>query len=394
MAGAIDRYAVASAGDPMHRSLRWLDGLRTTLLARPDEIMLEVGAGGELLVARVRALISMLCLALPLFGILGGATISHSLVALAATVFINVMAQLWLALARNPRRHGWLPYATGTYDITTTTAVLALLAIGDRAAGLNSMVIWGFYPISIAMTALRNDGRLTLYVSSLALVQYALLVIIVAGTARSPDQLVSVEFGTVSIAAQVDRLMVFVLMGLITTTIVYRIQRLVELSGRDGLTGLPNRLWLSQRMPRIVEDAHVDGRSLTLALLELDRFRRINDEIDTRDSERVLRQIAALFGEMLESDDHLARIGGQEFVLVLHCPVGSAWERIDRLRRALAERPFVAELGSESQRITLSAGLVSCPQDGSNMSTLLRSADRRLQQAKRDGGNRVIARES
>jgi hypothetical protein len=332
MATTNDGYAVASAGGSMRRSLQWLDGLKSTLLARPDEIMLEVGAGGELLVARVRVLISLLCLALPLFGILGGATISHSLVALAATVFINVMAQLWLALARNPRRHGWLPYATGTYDITTTTAVLVLLAIGDRAAGLNSMVIWGFYPISIAMTALRNDGRLTLYVSSLALVQYALLVMVVTGTAQSPDQLVSVEFGTVSIAAQIDRLMVFVLMGLITTTIVYRMQRLVELSGRDGLTGLPNRLWLSQRMPRIVDDARADGRSLTLALLELDRFRRISDEIDTRDVERVVRQIAALFGEMLECDDHLARIGGHEFVLVLHSPVGSAW-RAHRMGR-------------------------------------------------------------
>jgi two-component system cell cycle response regulator len=221
-----------------------------------------------------------------------------------------------------------------------------------------------------------------------------LLVMVVTGTAQSPDQLVSVEFGTVSIAAQIDRLMVFVLMGLITTTIVYRMQRLVELSGRDGLTGLPNRLWLSQRMPRIVDDARADGRSLTLALLELDRFRRISDEIDTRDVERVVRQIAALFGEMLECDDHLARIGGHEFVLVLHSPVGSAWERLDRLRRTLAERPFISELGSESQRITLSAGLVSCPQDGSTLSTLLRSADRRLQQAKRDGGNRLIARES
>ena len=58
------------------------------------------------------------------------------------------MAQVWLALARSPRRHGWLPYATGTYDVTTTTAVLVLLALGDRVAGLNSLVVWAFYTIA------------------------------------------------------------------------------------------------------------------------------------------------------------------------------------------------------------------------------------------------------
>ena len=86
-----------------------------TLLGRPDEVMLELGAGGELLVAKVRALLSLLVLALPLVsGLLGPADSNEVLIGLGAAVFINIMAQVWLALARNPRRHRGLPFATGT----------------------------------------------------------------------------------------------------------------------------------------------------------------------------------------------------------------------------------------------------------------------------------------
>ncbi|MDB6163322.1 MAG: hypothetical protein JWL98_754 [Xanthomonadaceae bacterium] len=379
--------------DQVRRRLQSLSELIGKLLARPDELMLELGAGGERLVARIRALLSAVILLLPLVAALNHAKVSETLIGLAAAVFINIMAQLWLALARDPRRHGWLPYATGTYDISTTTAVLALLAMGDRAAGLNSLVVWGFYSIGIVMTALRNDGRLTLYVTSLAIVQYALLWMALASIS-APDQLVSLDYGTVSVDTQVERLILLLLTGLLTITIVHRMQRLVELSGTDGLTGLPNRLWLSQRMPRLFDSARTGEGSLTLALIDMDRFRRVNDEIGPRDADRALRLIAQTFGDMLEPREHLARIGGQEFVLVLQCPIGSAWERTDRLRRALSERPFLPESGSEPQRLTFSAGLVAWPQDGSDLSSLLRSADRRLQQAKRDGSNRVVARDA
>jgi diguanylate cyclase (GGDEF)-like protein len=373
--------------------MAWLADVVSTSFVRPDEIMRDLGASGELLVARVRALLSALCLLLPLANAVGGARISETLIGLAAAVFINIMAQVWLMFARDPRRHHWLPYATSTYDITTTTGVLVLLALGDRAAGLNSLVIWGFYPISIVMTALRNDGRLTLYVSGLAIVQHALLTAAIVGSS-SPEQLVSIDYGTVSVATQVERSILLILTGLLTITIVHRIQRLVEMSGRDGLTGLPNRLWLLQRIPRLFDAVRSDGGSLTLALLDLDRFRRINDEIGPRDGDRALRQTAATMEEALEAREHLVRIGGQEFVMLLQCPIGSAWERVDRLRRAVAERPFVPEFNSESLRVTFSAGLVAWPQDGADLSALLRSADRRLQQAKRDGCNRVIARDA
>lgn len=378
----------------MTASTHWIRELIRTLLSRPDEIMLELGAGGELLVARLRALLSALVLLLPLIGVVaGGGSTTEALIGLGAAVFINLFAQIWLALARRRRRYGWLPYATGTYDVTTTTAVLALLMLSDRVASLNSVVVWCFYLIAIAMTALRNDGRLTLYVGALAILQYSLLVWIVFATTTSPEQLFSVDYGTATVPTQIERLILLLLMTLLTATIVYRMQRLIELSGNDGLTGLPNRVWLLQRMPQMFETVRSEGGSLTLALLDLDNFKRINAEIGHLAGDRALRHIAAALGEVLQDNERLVRIGGQEFVLVLHCPIGSAWERLDRLRRSLLERPFLADRSADPQPISFSGGLAAWPQDGSDVSELLRSADRRLQYAKGAGRNRLIARD-
>lgn len=364
------------------------------LLARPDEVMLELGAGGELLVARIRAVISALILLLPLIAALGGSDARQVLLGLGAAILVNALAQVWLALARARRRVTWLPYATATYDVTLTTAVLALLSTNDPVAGLNSMVVWCFYALAIAITALRNDGRLTLFAGGLAMLQYATLAWVVFASVEGPEALASVDYGTAAVATQVERLVLLLMMTLLTATIVYRMQRLVELSGRDGLTGLPNRTWLLQRLPRVFSSTRNTGGSLTLALVDIDDFKRINDEIGHLGGDRALRHFAAQLGDVLGDNEVLARIGGQEFVVLLRCPIGSAWERLDRHRRTMAGQRFLPERGDDALHLTFSAGLAAWPADGDATSSLLRVADNRLQQAKRQGRNRVVARDT
>ncbi|MCC7248657.1 MAG: GGDEF domain-containing protein [Lysobacter sp.] len=371
----------------------WRDVLRT-LLSRPDEVMLDLGAGGELLVARVRALLSALILLLPLVAGLSGGSATEVLIGLSAAVFINICAQIWLALAHHRRRHDWLPYATTTYDVTTTTVVLVALNLSDPVAPFNSVVVWCFYLLAIGMTALRNDGRLTLYAGGMAMLQYALLVVALFALADHPEELVSVQYGTVDAGAQAERVVLMLLMTLLTTTIVYRMQRLIESSGTDGLTGLPNRAWLVQRMPRILEAVREEGESLTLGLLDLDDFKRINAQAGHLAGDRAIRHVAASMRDMLGPRERIVRIGGQEFVLLLRCPIGNAWERLDRLRHSMVERPFVPERGADPMPISFSGGLSSYPMDGSDVSSLLRTADRRLQAAKNEGRNRVVARDT
>ena len=272
--------------------------------------------------------------------------------------------------------------------------MLLALNLSDPVAPFNSVVVWCFYLLSIAITALRNDGRLTLYAGALAMLQYSVMVVGLFMMAEHPDELVSVQYGTADVGTQIERVLLMLLMTLLTSTIVYRMQRLIESSGTDGLTGLPNRAWLLQRMPRVLEAARDDGESLTLALLDLDDFKRVNAMAGHLVGDRAIRHLASAMREILGPRERIVRIGGQEFVLLLRCPIGNAWERLDRLRHLLVERPFVPERSADPMPISFSGGLASYPMDGSDVSSLLRSADRRLQAAKLEGRNRVVARDT
>ena len=372
------------------RNLRAMIG---ALLSRPDEIMLASGASGELLVARLRMVLATSLLLLPLTNALSQGSIGETLTGLAAAIVVCVFAMLWLHLAHRPGHYRWLPFATSAFDVTATTAVLALLGAQHLPAALNSMVVWCCYVLAILMTALRSDGRITAFAGALALAQYGVLNAVVF-TVAGPEQLLSVDYGTVSAGSQIQRLILLGITTAITIIIVYRTRRLVEMSGIDGLTGLPNRTWLLHRMPRLLESAHADDSSLSLALIDLDNFKRINAREGHRTGDRVLCRLIALLEGAIEADEWLVRLGGVELVLVIPLPAGAAWERVEALRRLVAAHEF--DLGpshGDPIRLTFSAGIAASPHDGRDTSHLLGRADQRLKIAKRAGNNHVVARD-
>ncbi|KAB8198170.1 diguanylate cyclase [Lysobacter maris] len=370
-----------------------LKAIVSSLLSRPDEIMLEIGASGELAVARLRAVIAGILLLLPLANMLGGGSIDENLIGLAGAVIVNVISQVWLALARRRRHFRWLPFVTTVFDVSLTTLVLVLLASYHLPAALNSLIVWCGYLLAILLTALRSDGRVTLLAGAMALAQYGLLILAVFSIAQSPEELISTDYGTVTSASQWQRLILLAIATLITTMVVYRMQQLVQMSGTDGLTGLPNRTWLIHRMPRLFEAADIDSSSLTVALINLDHFRRLNDEMGHGGADRALQDLVGLLNGLVDSGEWLARVRGDEFVLILRKPIGTAWERVDALRRIVADHSFEPDRSSEPIRMYFSAGLACYPNDGRSLSALLRRADRRLQVAKRSGRNRVVLRE-
>jgi two-component system cell cycle response regulator len=363
------------------------------LWMQPDALMLELGSGGELIVAGFRAVLSLLVVLLPMVNLLGGGKFTETMIGLVGAVLAIVMSQIWLALARKKGYFRWLPYATATYDITLTSLVLMALAIDSPAAGLNSMVVWVFYLISIAMTALRNDGRLTLYAGAFSLLQYSVVVWLVFHMAGTPDRLASIEYGTATLSNQVQRMVLIALMTGLTTTIVLRMQRLVDMSGTDGLTGLPNRTWLVHRFPNLLDAVRNSGGSLSVCLIDLDYFKRINDGLGHLAGDRALRHVVDVLQQQQEDGDWLTRLGGEEFALLLPMPLGRAWERLESMRRTVASQPFQPDTGADLMRLTFSAGIAVWPHDGSDLSSLLRRADVRLRQAKQEGRNRVLARD-
>ena len=369
--------------------LRDLAGM---LVTRPDEAMLALGAVGERQVAGLRALLAALLLSMPLASALSGAPLRRVLLLFAAALLLNTAAQALLAFSRRSRRHPWLPFASSSWDVTATTLVLVALGLGDWPAALNNVVAFCGYLLAIVLTALRNDGRVTLATGVLAIAQYGLLSMAALSLAGSPEELLSADHGAVQTGGQALRLAVLAVFTIATATLVLQMRRLVELSATDGLTGLPNRNWLVHQAPRWL-DGVARGDSATLALVDLDGFRRVNEEAGQPGGDRALREVAALFAAQLGPGEHLVRLGGEEFVLLLRKPMGTAWEHVEALRRTLAGRGFIAERGGERLPLTFSSGLASCPRDGGNLSGLLRRADQRLQQAKASGRNRVVARD-
>ncbi len=357
----------------------------------PDEILLELGADGEVLLARLRLVIAAALILLPVINFYTGGGGYESLVGVTGVGLALLLSQVWLTMARRRRRHRWLPYVSAGFDVSVVSIVLLLLAFRSPAAGLNSVVVWGCYPLAVLATALRNDLRVTFSVGLLAIAQF--LGISAFFQYISVGPISSADYGTVHVSTQLQRAALLAASTIITMLIVFRMQRLVQMSGTDGLTGLPNRSFLNHRVPNLIADSRSEGDTLCLALLDLDYFKRINDELGHQAGDRALRHIVESLRLELRRDEPLLRVGGEEFVLVLRQPVGAAWERLDFLRRKLQERPFLPEAGAEPRVLTFSAGLSCCPADAVDVSGLMRSADLRLRAAKLAGRNRVIARD-
>lgn len=363
-----------------------------TLRDPPADILLELGDDGEILLARIRLWFVSLLILLPAVNFYAGGERYESLIGIGGVGIALLLSQAWLALARRRRRYPWLPYLSAFSDVSTISLVVVMLAYRNPADGLNSLIVFSLYPLAVLTTALRNNARVTLLCGLLGALE--LLAISAYFLAQAHGPISSVDHGAVTAANQMLRALLLLASTLMTTFIVYRMQRLVRMSGTDSLTGLPNRTFLNLHVPKIIADARARGETLCLALIDLDRFKQVNDELGHPAGDRALHHVVETLRLELRRDEPLIRVGGEEFVLIMHRPVGAAWERMDTLRRKLESRQFLPGEGFAPRVMTFSAGVASSPEDAENVSGLLRAADLRLRAAKLAGRNRVVARDS
>jgi diguanylate cyclase (GGDEF)-like protein len=162
---------------------------------------------------------------------------------------------------------------------------------------------------------------------------------------------------------------------------------LAEQALRDSLTGLHNRRYLMQTLPGALVRAAAEHTPISVAILDVDHFKQINDRFGHGVGDEVLVRVSGLLAGALRGDDTLVRYGGEEFVVVLPGATGAhARDRIDALRTRLASE--VIDAGGHPIPVTFSAGIAVADQDVT-MAALLQAADAALYSAKRHGRNRV-----
>jgi diguanylate cyclase len=157
----------------------------------------------------------------------------------------------------------------------------------------------------------------------------------------------------------------------------------------DPLTGLPNRAAWSERLDQEVNTWHQRGNNLSLAMLDLDHFKRINDGYGHLAGDKVLKIIANVLRKRLRSTDFIARFGGEEFVLLMpNSSLADALAAGEVLRAAIEACPF--HFKGEPVTITVSMGVAQF-QPGERSDLALKRADEALYRAKAAGRNQVQA---
>lgn len=163
-------------------------------------------------------------------------------------------------------------------------------------------------------------------------------------------------------------------------------RRLLELSRRDGLTGLNNHTWFFETASEELQRAHHDRHPLTLILADIDLFKQVNDRYGHPAGDQVLRRVAELLRARFDAHGSLGRLGGEEFgISLLSTSLDDAQSMLQQFREQMA----AARPGPDGSQITMSFGIAGL-RAGECFEALRARADEALYQAKKSGRDRVV----
>jgi two-component system cell cycle response regulator len=166
-------------------------------------------------------------------------------------------------------------------------------------------------------------------------------------------------------------------------------ERFRELALRDALTGLRNRRLVDTDLPRLLIEAAEDDRPISVALVDIDRFKLINDRHSHAVGDTVLRHVSAVLAASTAETGWAARLGGDEFLLVFPgLAIAGATPRLEELRQAIETHDW--EAVSPALSVTVSIGVTAQQPSRRTQAAILGQADRNLYAAKDVGRNRVV----
>lgn len=166
----------------------------------------------------------------------------------------------------------------------------------------------------------------------------------------------------------------------------YYVERIRQLSYLDGLTGIFNRRFFEMRILEEIERARRGETGLGVVMVDIDQFKKLNDEFGHLLGDEVLRQVSSLFHQNLRKIDVVCRYGGEEFAILLtQTSATHALSVAEKLRKLVQEWQFPGV----PRTVTISAGVAAFPDHGRGRDELIRAADNALYAAKQAGRNRV-----
>lgn len=181
-------------------------------------------------------------------------------------------------------------------------------------------------------------------------------------------------------------------LSLQTAVDVMRVSRLERETITDALTGVFNRRYLDNRLAEELARSRRYGFSLSVIFLDIDHFKRVNDDHGHPLGDKVLAAVAKNIASGLRDTDVAARFGGEEFVVVTpHTGLSGATDVAQRLIKAIEAHPFDLPGAPGGLRITCSAGVASLDESAADAAALLDAADKSLYRAKQQGRNRVVS---
>ncbi|WP_029030226.1 PleD family two-component system response regulator [Salinarimonas rosea] len=170
------------------------------------------------------------------------------------------------------------------------------------------------------------------------------------------------------------------------------VQVSLELAVTDALTGLHNRRYLDSHLAALFDEASLRARPLSLLVLDIDRFKSVNDSFGHDAGDEVLREFANRIRSLTRGIDVVARFGGEEIVVVVpDTGLEGARAVAQRICERIESEPFAIHQGTRAIPVTVSIGVAARNLDDRSPADILKRADVALYRAKEEGRNRVVA---
>ncbi|HEX8359476.1 MAG TPA: GGDEF domain-containing protein [Longimicrobium sp.] len=301
-----------------------------------------------------------------------------------ATVAVGLLGATWAILEHATFWRAWDPH----FVLVPSVAVVVLLSLMISVAPETRTLVLGVWPVVLIFAAGYLGFVSAGFLSLLMTAGY------LAATWAS---------GMRGLRVEVEVLVggVFLLTCLYSGVVLSRLRRqrnelgaaraeLTRLALTDALTGLANRRHFDDVLAAELSRADRHQGVLSLAIIDLDHFKAFNDRYGHPAGDAALSAVGALLRARVRGHDTVARLGGEEFAVLMVGACGeAAWRTAERIRQSVTEHAF----GAGGTHITVSIGLATAPGDGSTPAELVREADRALYRAKAAGRDTIAVAE-